>query len=111
MIDWKAKLETSDGTPCRWLGTYKQCAMLWHIVAVDIGHGDEAPWTVTDEGRKCLHGQVSVRNVPEKHERWLNFNGKQFSGAWSSREIADANASTCRTACIRVEWQDGEGLT
>jgi hypothetical protein len=66
---------------------------------------------VMDDGRKCLQGAVCVRNVPEKHELWFNFNGDELGGIYPSKESADIWASERRTACIRVEWQDGEGLT
>lgn len=45
-------------------------------------------------------------NVPEKHVRWVNI----YPSAQETREGADAQAHTDRIACIRVEFEEGEGL-
>ena len=111
MIDWTKPIETSDGQECRYIGTYKQHGMRWHIVAVQCG-GDEVPWTVNDEGRKSLCALASVRNVPMKHNTWRNCYGDILGSAtYDSRDDAELYAGTGCTARIRVEWQDGEGLT
>ena len=110
MIDWTKPIETTDGRKCRYMGTYKQCGLQWHVIAVDVGNGNETLWIVMDDGRKNSSEPVSVRNVPEKHEAWLNCVGKAVKTIWPSRDIADKYATPDRTACIRVEWQDGEGL-
>jgi len=53
-------------------------------------------------------------NVPKKHEVWINFyqhDANTFAiCAYPSQELANKNASRDRTACVRVEFTEGEGL-
>jgi hypothetical protein len=53
-------------------------------------------------------------NVPKKHEVWINFyqhDAETFAiCAYPSQELANKNASRDRTACVRVEFTEGEGL-
>lgn len=47
---------------------------------------------------------------PEKHARWLNVYENGTSGFYTTRETADRYATVGRTACIKVEYVEGEGL-
>lgn len=54
-------------------------------------------------------------NVPKKHEVWINLYDTEevfFGCAYPTREQANANANANinRTACVRVEFTEGEGL-
>jgi len=52
-------------------------------------------------------------NVPKKHETWVNFYCEESvvsSFPYPSQELANKNASGGRTACVRVEFTEGEGL-
>jgi hypothetical protein len=52
-------------------------------------------------------------NVPKKHEVWINLYDTEevfFGCAYPTREQANANANINRTACVRVEFTEGEGL-
>ena len=55
-------------------------------------------------------------NVPKKHEVWINLYdsrdgiGGFYGFAYFTREAADEAVDANRTACIRVEFIEGEGL-
>lgn len=54
-----------------------------------------------------------------KHVRWVNFypptdgNGPSqwATTSWKTREWADKHAARGRLACVRVEFEDGDGLS
>jgi len=56
-------------------------------------------------------GWQDVENVPEKITRWVNFykNGRD-GGVHPTKVDADRCATANRIACIRVEFEEGEGL-
>ena len=110
MIDWTKPIETNGGKKCRYMGSYATCGQTMQVAIVISDNGNETLWVMTDEGRLGVEAPPAVRNVPEKHEAWLNCVGKAVKTIWPSRDIADRYATPDRTACIRVEWQDGEGL-
>jgi hypothetical protein len=47
---------------------------------------------------------------PEKYVRWVNMYGDVSSDFYKTREEADLRATKSCTACIKVEYMDGEGL-
>lgn len=55
-------------------------------------------------------------NVPKKHEVWINLYdtmgglGKFYGFAYLTQEAADKAVDANRTACVRVEFTEGEGL-
>ena len=53
---------------------------------------------------------LDLINVPEKHVRWVNFNPAGLASDYLTREDADQYANPTRIACVRVEFEDGEGL-
>lgn len=57
--------------------------------------------------------QENLRNVPERGECWVNIysDGSRCSpSAHRTRERADEYARHDRIACVRVEYEEGEGL-
>ena len=56
-------------------------------------------------------GWQDVENVPEKITRWVNFyENEKDGGVHQTKVNADRCATAKRIACIRVEFEPGEGL-
>lgn len=55
---------------------------------------------------------VEWRVKPEKKVAWINIYADRSSsaGLHRSRSIADESAAIGRVACIKVEYEEGEGL-
>lgn len=78
--------------------------------------GFESTLVVHSDGRVHRFGDTSFEdlvNVPEKHVRWASI--YMWQGGMSvwlnrTREDADENAKDGRIACIRIEFEEGEGL-
>ncbi len=51
-----------------------------------------------------------VENIPEKLVRWVNLYEGGAGAAHITHELADQNAGIGRIACIRIEFEEGEGL-
>jgi len=98
------------------------------IVATDLKDDRPIVIAVTIAGKETIgfrhaDGRVisdrenpyDLVNVPKKHEVWINLYDTEevfFGCAYSTREQANANANANinRTACVRVEFTEGEGL-
>lgn len=112
-VDWDKPIQCCyDGElkPARYLGTIKvKHTFDRHLVAVDHGDFESVVWT-SDSGDTC--GSRIVTNVPQRHVRWMNLYGGNYriGGLYGSREEADRGAVGPRTACIRFEFEEGEGL-
>ena len=78
---------------------------------------------VFDDGRWCpdtwtLNGAYYEENgdldselmphEPETHVGWINIYGKEAGQFYSTREDSDKLALSNRTACIRIEWHEGQ---
>jgi hypothetical protein len=60
-----------------------------------------------------VNNPYDLVNVPKKHEVWINLYHTEdvfFGCAYPTREQANAKANIDRTACVRVEFTEGEGL-
>ena len=56
-------------------------------------------------------GWQDVENIPEKITRWVNFyENEKDGGVHQTKVNADRCATAKRIACIRVEFEPGEGL-
>lgn len=71
------------------------------------------PWADTANPNFDLYLEYRIK--PEKKVRWINVyeseNGHgTWVSIWSSKELADQKAALSRVACIRVEYEEGEGL-
>ena len=68
--------------------------------------------TYTSEGRSWddgVSGFDLVREVKEKKVLYLNiYPDSHTFGVYASKQMADAFASKSRTACIRVEYEEGQ---
>ena len=52
----------------------------------------------------------NLMNVPVRGECWANIYPAGTPAAHSTREQADKHAGHDRIACVRVEYEEGEGL-
>lgn len=114
-VDWDKPIrmvfEVGGGSEAvRYLGSRKGPeSYRRHIVAVDYGDYEGVVFA-DDCGRvnKCCR----VINVPEKHVRWVNCYPPEGppDRAHETRDIADKSACRSRIACVRIEFEDGEGL-
>lgn len=76
-------------------------------------------WFTDENGVMCLNPHRTLREVKPKVVRWFNvYKHAQAVSAYSgggclfaSKEEADTAARTAtRIACIRIEFEEGEGL-
>lgn len=85
----------------------------WPIIAlIEDQNGIEYPRAFHEDGR-IYTDDVSAHdliNVPEKHVRWVNLYSTHNSHFHKTKEKADAEARQGRIACIRIEYEEGEGL-
>jgi len=64
-----------------------------------------------DQDGKALYSPESfdLINIPEKRVGYINFYGSGYAGyAYDTRAKADQLSKTCRIACVRVEYEDGQ---
>lgn len=102
---WKARVHATD--PNGTGGTTIATTITDPATGVDYNH------LYHSDGRYFFRGACGfdLINTPEKHVRWMNF----YSDGSVSVHAAESHAYyyrrlTKRIACIRVEFEDGEGL-
>ena len=124
-LDWNKPLQTKEGEQARLLGIVNSSSpRLTHIVAVkDAVDGTEYVFSYNKSGECFEDGEhtteLDLVNTPQKHVLWLNCysgtGGTVRHADWhDSREDADHwGAASCnrRIACIKVEFEEGEGLS
>jgi hypothetical protein len=69
--------------------------------------------TWTDAGHfisKSAEHDRDLIEVKPKHVVWVNVYAARIDGMFCSRKTADACAFPQRIACIRIEYEEGEGL-
>lgn len=116
-IDWNKPVQTKDGRKVRVLCTDSKgyFPIVGLVVSEDGESEDVVYWPLTGElaGRPDHDYQLDLINVPEKHEIWVNVYADNMRRVHGSRQQADGEASrqfAQRIACIRVEFEEGEGL-
>lgn len=114
-IDWNKPVQTKDGRKFFYVGRGPNPQ--YPIVGYLDGWTCPGQWT--EEGL-CAAGHAGgtdLINVPEKHEIWVNLykscQGKFYLGDFThvTKRDADDHASANRIACIRIEFEEGEGLS
>lgn len=109
MIDINKKYRTRDGRPVELLTTNARGA--WPV----IGHiGDENQvfrWAI--DGAFCGTSPIRTLDLVEvkpKRVMWFNvYHGGEVH-AHDSREDADGGSGDNRIACLKIEFEEGEGL-
>lgn len=59
-------------------------------------------------GKSYYYSENDLINIPEKRVVWFNVYNDKFGH--ETKEDADTNCSSDRIACVRVEYEVGEGL-
>lgn len=96
-----------NGAPAKF-GAHNPDAMEFCRVVVWDSGG--SAWAVSDQG-SSKHGGVFVTMAPKKRVVWVNvYPYTDGARCYETREKADRIASSDRIACIRVEFEEGEGL-
>jgi hypothetical protein len=118
MIDWTKPIQTRDGRPARYLGSLKGCDT--HVVAIACNDNWERETTelVDDAGEAKFSGcGDGVVNAPSKLRGWMNIYESVSSlcpftldTVYHDEDDAHRNAGPGRIACVRVEFEEGEGL-
>lgn len=113
-VDWSRPIQTRDGRPARLLGelNVKQGNPYKKVVAVISEYGTHERAIICRSDGVAQRKGPRITNVPRKHVRWVNMYDYRdgISGLYSSREAADRGAIESRIACIRIEFEEGEGL-
>lgn len=107
MIDINKQYRTRDGREVRLQMT--DAGGDWPVLGAVKSGKIWSSWVWASDGAASQLGRrdADLIEVKPKHVRWVNF----YEGCHHpSREIADRNAGSARIACIRVEFEEGEGL-
>jgi hypothetical protein len=114
LIDWtkpiRGRKSTGEIFPAKLLGTARHCPS--RIVFIDKGSYDVI-WMTATSGEVETEKGSYIENVPERHTVWINLYGGAYrlAAVYATRELADAEATSKRIACIKVEFEEGVGLT
>ena len=107
-------VQTRDGRKARIVSDKVSRGGYKYIAIISEESGDEWSGTFISDGSYYASGDACHRdliNVPEKREMWVNvYEGCDILVRHESRDSADSNATGNRIACIRVEYEVGEGL-
>ncbi len=112
-FDPSKPVQTRDGRKARIIAT-DRADKSYPIVAL-IGDDDDIS-TFTAAGYYYTEGCGSNRsdlvNIVQKFTKWMNVYGDSNEGGrlWDRRDQADGGQQPRRTACIQVNWEEGEGL-
>lgn len=108
-VDWDKPIRTSGGQPARLLGSCRlRPGQDARVVAIDYGHEGEVVRQYFEDGT-AVWVACQIVNVPEKHVRWVNMYA-HTGFVYATREDAEERANDKRIACIRFEFEEGEGL-
>lgn len=115
-LDLTKPVSTRDGRKVRVLCT--DLKGVHPIVGVVTrADGEEVVLTWLPDGRLSFNVACpgDLINVPERHVRWVNvyrgLDGRMWGASLCvSREMADAHADCNRIACLRIEFEEGQGL-
>ena len=108
-------VQTRDGRKARIVSDKVSRGGYKYIAIISEESGDEWSGTFISDGSYYASGDACHRdliNVPEKREMWVNvYDGSYKSPVGhDSRESADLCSFQNRIACVRVEYEVGEGL-
>ena len=117
-IDFTKSIQTRNGLTARIVSTnlHGMCPI---AAVVDRGDGYEYVAVYTDKGAYYAAGvhdsDLDLINVPVKHEAWINIYHNEHGGCpwvctYQTKEEADYKAAPERIACVRIEYEIGDGL-
>jgi hypothetical protein len=110
-------VRTRKGRPARIICADRHWDKYPIVALVVPSWGGEEILCYTADGRteREDEDEDDLVNIPEKHVRWVNFyqtpRGPAGGGEYVTRQEADEwAAGTPRLACVRIEFEEGEGL-
>ena len=103
-------VRTRDGRPARIVCTDRAGAKSLVSMVMEPD-GYELIFTHYADGAAECGGEsdYDLINIPERHVRWVNVYQGQVT-LYCSKEGADYAARDDRIACVRIEFEEGEGL-
>lgn len=111
MFDYTKPARTKEGREARFIGKIENKTYPL-VFAVKDFDGIEVADTYTLDGGYNHTGIKTcddLENIPEKHVRYINvYSLDNTFVVKRTREEADEDADEDRTACIRVEFEDGQ---
>lgn len=116
-LDLSKPVQTRDGRKARIICTDLKCPDFPIVAAFQLtgSFNEEVSSTFRRDGT-FLSGTQTVSdliNVPEKREVWINFYPKEegrLPRVHDTKSDADKHASKDREACVKVVYQEGDGL-
>ena len=105
-------VRTRDGRPARIVCT--DARGTFPVVALVADEdGDESPREYTLSGHVhsgAAPNNLDLINAPERHVRWVNVYSAGGCTGHKTRHDADTWNDSGRIACVRLEFEEGEGL-
>lgn len=107
IIDWSKPIRF-DKHPARLLGEINDDEHPY-VVAIDFGGYEEI--TKANKYGCTYEFKGSIVNCPRKYVRWINMYPDNRIVRWhKTKEHADKRTAHGRIACVKVEFEEGEGL-
>lgn len=108
-------VQTRDGRKARIVDTNYKGGPKSILAIVTLNSTLEAAHAYNKDGSYLTNmtQDLDLINIPEKYTLWVNLyadRGSMFTHSHSSRAQADVNAGASRIACVKVEFEEGEGL-
>lgn len=118
MLDLTKPLRTRSGVPARVVATDVMDREGRSLLVLLHKHDTEVTYRLYPGGtfHPPGHGanDLDLVNVPQKHTRWFNvYHHEAVQTAaygYESRMMADDEAGPNRIACVKIEYDEGEGL-
>lgn len=110
MIDINKKYRTRDGRPVELLTTNARGA--WPVIGYIEGDEQLRRWSLGGYPKRphATHIALDIVEVKPKRVMWFNvYHGGEVH-AHGSREDADGWSGDNRVACLKIEFEEGEGL-
>lgn len=120
-VDWDKPIRARAGDdilPARLIGKVcgrERCC----VVAITRPLIGEVVWFTCESGMLDVFSSLSrIENIPERCTRWINMHESQdgsfmYYAAHDSKvaaDVAGTSSTPRRIACIKVEFEEGEGL-
>lgn len=71
---------------------------------------ENGAWYTAEWPESGIHALPEMDLMTPKCEAWMNIYGENVGGPYQTRSEADSTARHNRIACIRIEYEEGEGL-
>lgn len=117
-IDWTKPIQTNGGRKARLLGTFANQNGNGHVVAVDIGNGNERIQSCYPHGGTGHHEDVSehIINAPERSERFINIYAESGVAYFvhptleEAKRTAELTAKTPPIGHLKIVMENGKAV-